>query len=186
MGFRVSIYAIFDRDPDLVRRDLNLKPNGDTEEFPESAVAGVLTNTGTYVLYFNDSQMFGDDVIRPLIANSRFLSCNVNETCMYSAVTAFDGGGELWRVIHDSSKGILHLETHGDIPTLYSAIREQKLSRQQHDGEGVDHMFGVPIDLFVQLGGVRYDEDIDSDNPKPWHTLVPTKSPKSKWWPFAK
>ncbi len=186
MGFRVSLYAVFDREPAQIQRDLNLVPNGEMEEFPDSAVAGFVTASGAYILYFNDSQMFGEDAVRPLRSNSQFLTCNVNETCMYSSVAAFAEGRELWCVIHDSDRGILDLETRGDVPRAYSEIRQQQLSLQQSDGEGVDHIFDVPINLFVRLGGVRYDQDVVSEDPRPWHTLVSTTVSKRRWWPFAK
>lgn len=185
MGFRVSLYAVFGREPVQIQRDLNLTPNGEREEFPESAVAGFVSASGAYILYFNDSQMFGEDAIRPLRNSSQFLACNVNETCMYSSVAAFAEGRELWSVIHDSDRGILDLETCGDVPAAYSEIRQKQLSLQQSGSDGVDHIFDVPINLFVRLGGVRYDQDVISDDPQPWHTLVSTKASKRSWWPFA-
>lgn len=186
MGFRVSIYAIFDRAPADIQRDLGLAPNGETEEFPESPIAGALTKSGVYILYFNDSQLFGEDAIRPVTDNSRLLACNVNETCMSSAVTSVNFGREEWSVIHDANAGILHLETHGDVPEPFTSIRDDKLSKQQHDGDGCDHVFDIPVDLFVRLGGIRYDEQLESEDPKPWHTLVSTKKPTKWWWPFTR
>ncbi len=185
MGFSVSLYAIFDRDPADVQRDIGLQPNGEIEAFPDAPASGAVTKSGVYVLYFNDRAMFGEDAIRPVNANSRLLACNVNETCMYSAVTAINCGREEWSVIHDANTGILNLETFGDVPTPYSSIRDDKLSRQAQDEEGVDHVFDVPIELFVRLGGIRYDQDLDSDDAKPWHTLV-SKKRRARWWlPFA-
>jgi len=186
MGFCVSLYAIFDREPSDVHRDLGLEPNGETEDFPDSPVSGAMMKSGVYILYFNDRAMFGEDAIRPINANSRLLGCNVNETCMYSSLTAINHGSEEWSVIHDSSNGVLNLETHGDVPAPFTSIRDDKLSKQEHDGDGVDHVFDVPVDLFVRLGGIRYDEDLESDDPNPWHTLVSTKKPSRWWWPFSK
>jgi len=186
MGFSVSLYAIFDRDPADVQRDLGLAPNGETAHFPDAPASGAITTPGVYLLYFNDRVMLGEDAIRPVNANSRLLACNVNETCMYSAVTAINCGREEWSVIHDANVSILNLETHGDVPALYASIRDDKLSRQEQDGDGVDHLFDVPVELFVRLGGIRYNEDLKSYDPEPWHTLVSTRGSSKWWWPLSK
>lgn len=184
MGFCVSLYAIFDRTPAEIQRELGLAPNGETEEFPDAPISGAVTNSGVYILYFNDSQAFGDDAIRAIQANSRLLACNVNETCMYSAVTGINCGHEEWSVIHDSDKGTLSLECHGDVPAAYTSIRDEQLSKQQQDSDQVDHIFDVPVNLFARLGGIRYDEDMETDDSQPWHTLVSTKKPSKWWWPW--
>lgn len=186
MGFRVSLYAVFDCEPAQVQHALGLTPDGETAEFPDSAVAGAVTKAGVYVLCFNDRKLYGEDAIGPIAKRFRYLACTANETCMYSALVAVNCGREEWSVIHDSSKEARHLETHGDVPSPWAAIRRRKFAQQEADGEGVDHIFDIPIELFVELGGVRYDECLESDEPRPWHRLVPVGKPKRRWWRFAK
>jgi len=187
VGFRVALYAIFDSNPTEIHQLLGLKPSGVTEEFPDSPIAGAKTRSGTYILYVNDQSTYGEDAIRPIADTTRMLLCNVNETVMVSRVAAIRSGREEWAVVHDSSKGLQHLEEHGELPDGYRAIREEKRSLQDKDDESVDHVFDVPVELFVQLGGVRYDADLESDEEQPWHSLVPIEEPKRKrWWPFSR
>ena len=57
---------------------------------------------------------------------------------------------------------------------------------EQGQVEDTDYVFDIPIELFVALGGVRYDHDIEGAGPEPWQVLIRIKdeSPpaKKKWW----
>ena len=52
-----------------------------------------------------------------------------------------------------------------------TAIRDRLFAQQEEDDEA-DHIFDVPIELFVALGGIRYDEDIPDAGPEPWEVLT--------------
>ena len=41
----------------------------------------------------------------------------------------------------------------------------------EKEGRDDDDVFGIPVKLFVALGGIRYDCDIESDEPEPWEVL---------------
>ncbi len=184
MGFSVSVYAIFDCDPAEIHHKLKLEPTGEFVEFPDSPIAAAHTQAGSYILYIDDRRIFGEDLIRALVPNTKFLSCNVNETVMYSAASLMENGREQWSVIHDSSYGLRHLDSSEKMPEEYYSIRKEKLSAQDIERDKVDHIFDIPVDLFVSLGGVRYDEYIDSANEQPWQTLE--RIPSNRWWwPFS-
>ena len=103
---------------------------------------------------------------------------------MYSAVSLMENGREQWSVIHDSSYGLRHLDASEKMPQEYYSIRKEKLAAQDIERDKVDHVFDIPVDLFVSLGGVRYDEYIDSVNEQPWQVLE--RIPLNRWWwPFS-
>lgn len=190
MGFSVSLYAVFDREVDEIQRELGLRPEGEPEDFPDSPITGAVARSGAYILYVNDRIEWGEDVIRPLLegpnrTRTKLLGCTVNETVMYSSAWLWAEGEEVWSVIHDAQQGLLHLETCGDLPAVYDSIRDEKLAAQAGD-EGVDHVFDVPVELFVCCGGVWYNQDIDSDEERPWQPLVRVAKYRRLWWPFRK
>lgn len=186
MGFNVSLYVIHDRFAAEVQEVLKLKPTGETEEFPELSACGATTPQGSYILCFNDRALNSEELMQPILQSSRVLACTVNETCMVSSAYEMNRGIETWTVLHDPANGIEHLEASGDLPEVYNIIRDEKLVDQQHDDEGlVDHIFDVPVELFVALGGIRYNMDLESDDPEPWHVLAKTSQPKKRWWPFS-
>ena len=78
----------------------------------------------------------------------------------------------------------MHLETTGSFPKQFPDIRDRQLALQDSDGE-CDHIFEIPIELFVSLGGIRYDADIPGADDDPWQILDRVKQKKS-WWPFSR
>lgn len=89
---------------------------------------------------------------------------------MNSYTCGWEGGAELWSVLHDAQQGITHLEVSGTPPAELGPIRD-RLLRQQVGVAETDHVFDVPVELFVALGGVRYDQDIPGAGPDPWEIL---------------
>ena len=71
----------------------------------------------------------------------------------------------------------------GNLPPQLVSL-QNKLSTQQKESDGVDYIFDIPIELFVSLGGIRYNEDIDGAEPEPWQALTRIKARKW-WWPFG-
>jgi hypothetical protein len=72
---------------------------------------------------------------------------------------------------HDAQQGIKHLETQGNPPPEMQAIRDRLFVEQDKD-DGVDFIFDIPVELFVALGGIRYDHDIPGAGPEPWEILA--------------
>ncbi|MEM6633708.1 MAG: hypothetical protein AAF694_28810, partial [Bacteroidota bacterium] len=92
-------------------------------------------------------------------------------------------GKEIWNILHDSQKEVLHLESNGTLPTYFEKVKAEKMTLQQaktDEEELVDYIFDVPVAVFYQLVGYKYDlyyEDL------PWEELKRTHSlRKKKWW----
>ena len=71
----------------------------------------------------------------------------------------------------------------GNLPPQLVSL-QNKLSTQQKESDGVDYIFDIPIEPFVSLGGIRYNEDIEGAEPEPWQVLTRIKARKW-WWPFG-
>lgn len=185
MGFMVSLYAVPDRDPLQLYKQLGLVPDGQRTEFFDSPIAAAVTQDRVCIVVVDDRATWGETVIRPALAHNTVISCNINETCMYSAATCWRRGQEVWSVIHDSGEGLLHLETFGELPNTYAAIRDQQLALQESETDDVDHVFDIPVEMFVDHGGIRYSEFIESHDPHPWQPLSRVARSRSWWWPFG-
>ena len=90
---------------------------------------------------------------------------------MNSLSSSWIDGVEQWSVFHDAQQGIKHLEATGRLPDQFKPIRV-RLFAEQGDIEDTDYIFDIPIELFVALGGVRYDRDIEDAAPEPWQILA--------------
>lgn len=182
MGFNVSLITIEGKSPQQIHHDFGVKPTGEREEIPESPITGTLLPNGKYALWLN-TRATGPASERELAILSRdasVLVCDLSETTMNISLVAWEDGKEIWSVWHDGgSQGVEHLELTGDVPPQLEPIRE-RLFREQREDDGADFSFDIPVELFVELGGFRYDQDLDVDDPQPWQVLERVK-PK-KWW----
>lgn len=114
---------------------------------------------GAYLLYVSDDVVPDDKVLARLSLNASLVACDVNETVRSGFAVSWASGVEQWSVLHDAEKGLQHLQTAGPVPAQGEAIRD-RLQTERIASQGLDGRFEVPIELFVALGGVRYDEDI--------------------------
>jgi hypothetical protein len=183
MGYRVLLIAVTGKEPATIHDEYAVTPTAEHEEIPESPVTGALLPGGGYLLYINDDIVPDDCVLTRLSKGASLIACYANETVMDSLACEWVDGVEKWTVYHDAQQGIEHLEVKGDPPPQLASIRDRLLT-QQKDSENVDYIFDIPVELFVSLGGIRYNEDIEGAAPEPWQVLARIKTRKW-WWPFG-
>ena len=195
MGYRVLLIAVTGKEPFAIHRDYSVAPT-DQHESPDSPVTGTRLPSGAYLLYINDEILPDDQVFARLSQNASLLACYANETVMDSFVRSWVNGVEQWSVWHCAQQGLKHLETTGDIPAQFNPIRERLFAEQDKDKETdyisdipTDYIFDIPIELFAELGGMRYNRDLEGAGPKPWQVLTrikdPAKTAKKSWWPLG-
>ena len=93
---------------------------------------------------------------------------------MCCSATMFENGGPVWSLSHDSSKGVMHLQTDGQLPKDFADIREKLFGEQDSDGGPVsdtDYIFDIPVELAAAVTGYRHDRS-DLDWGKPQFTEV--------------
>lgn len=173
MGFRVALIAVRGLDIDTLYARYGVRRTGQWEEIAESPVCGATVSTGWQLLYLNNYPRPHDAVLKALSSEAELLFCDVNETCMSSFATGWKNGKEIWTVFHDAQQAIDHLVTSGELPGNYDEIRDSRQLDETEYGEELDDMFGVPIDLFASLTGIRYDMDLPESTGSDFETLEP-------------
>lgn len=138
---------------------------------PKLPVCGSRLPSGANLLSINDEIVPDDGVCARLSKGAWLIACYANETVMQSFVAGWVNGTEAWSVFHDGDHGIDHLETSGDLPDPFDAIKQKQLAEQQQD-EDTDCIFDIPVALFEALGEIRYDRDIEGAGPEPWQVLA--------------
>ena len=173
MGFRVLLIAVGDKKPAVIHGDFGVVPTQEFEEIAESPVVGVSLKNGSYLLYINDPALIvpNDVVLARLSTSARLLACYANETCMESLATSWENGQRKWLVHHDAQQGSEHLETSGELPSQFLPIREKLFAQQQGSNEA-DYLFDTPVELAKELGGFRYDCDIEGAEGRPFQVLA--------------
>lgn len=184
MGYRVLLIAVAGKDENIIHSEYGVTPTGKREEIAESPVTGTFLPNGAYLLYINDDITPNEKVFARLSHDAELLACYANETVMDCYLAFWSKGVEQWSVWHDAQQGLTHLEISGAVPNHLIKIRDRLLAQQNGDTD-TDYLFDIPIDLFVSLGGIRYNEDIPEADPEPWQILMRSKR-KVSWWPFTR
>jgi hypothetical protein len=178
MGFSLSWVAVRGKTGRDVCDELGVEGTGRREEFPESPLTGAELPGGWYLVIANHDPRFSlDEVLERISAYSEMVTCFVEEHVMYSAATGWRGGKKVWSIIHESDKGIDHLETEGDLPPMFGSIRDRlRLEQEAAGGKDaeVDFFFSVPVELAGTLTGFRHfrHDEIFPTGHKPFEVLV--------------
>lgn len=163
MGFRVAWVTVRGKTPEEVRSELGLVETDAREYVPESELTSVPLPSGWYMVFFNDltaAELEGETLSK-LSRGGDVMLFIVEETSMVSLARGYAGGRGTWEVVHDSSKGLEHLETTGVLPPSFAAVRDRLMKELKTGEQSADYLFEVPADLSKAVTGFRHDEDID-------------------------
>jgi hypothetical protein len=161
MGVCLSWIAVRGASPEQVNALLGVRASGNRADFYEADCTGTDLPSGFYLVMFRRKELT-KSFLRRISGSLSLLYGFVEEHVMYSTVAAWEGGKELWAVVHDAQEGIMDLHVRGTPPDLYPAIRDRLWSEQEAEGgedADVDFIFDIPLSLAHELTGYRYDQD---------------------------
>lgn len=181
MGYSQRWLASRDKPREALLQALGLQPTGEREEFAESPIVGAALPGGGYVVIANRSghPRLSEDVIRRLSDGAEIVVGDVEEHVMVSQSEAWRDGVLLWSILHDAQHHIGHLETDGDLPEAFQALRETLTARQQSaggDAADVDYLFDVPVEWARTITGYRHDAEFPGVDDAPFEVLAATES----------
>lgn len=161
MGFAISWLALR-AEKACALEAMQLVDSGQTEEVPESSICGTDLPDGWYLVWLN---RFGHPIItrknlETLSKIGQAVTCQVEEHVMVSEASFFDLGRLVWRVTHESEKGIYHCEVEGSVPGKFNDILARLRKAQDDDGgekAEVDYIFDAPVDLAEAICRFRHD-----------------------------
>lgn len=160
MGYRISWLAVPIGAKDRLLDILELTDTGEPDEANEAPFSAATLPTGWTVLWSNDQRYAASHagalsrVLAPVIA------VEINETCMHSTASLFDGGERRWRVHHEGDERIDFLQKEGPLPPDAPAIEAQARAAQAEEDRGaaeVDHIFEVPLEIARAICGYKHD-----------------------------
>jgi hypothetical protein len=95
-----------------------------------------------------------------LAVDSIVLTCQVEEHVMVSVAAGYEAGRKRWVVTHESECGGRHLETHGELPEVYSSVCARLVAEQEKadaEAEPVDYIWDIPVTTAFEICGYRHD-----------------------------
>lgn len=130
---------------------------------PDDIALGALPGGWLIALADGSTDAFDGDIVK-LVALGSAVGCAINETVMYSEARAYEGGVEIWRVVHDpdADNSLYSLRITGNPPPQLDAIvRSVRAEQDAEGGEGadVDLMFDIPTKLAQSICGFSLAED---------------------------
>jgi hypothetical protein len=165
MGFSLCWAAVRGKKRALVLAELFLHATGDREDLPESPLVGAELPGGWYLVLSNrDSRFARPSTLELLSSRCEVVACQVDESSSSSEASGWSDGTQLWSIVHLFEKTIWHVETRGEPPEPFVAIRDRLRVEQQAAGGNdadVDFLFDVPVELAQALTGFRHDLDLD-------------------------
>ena len=165
MGFSISWLAFRNKKQADILSIIGLADTGEQDEANESPVSGSFLPGDWYIIFVNK---FAPPLVQPkalsaLSGDCQIVGCQVEEHVMACAAFYYDHGRQVWRVTHESEKGIFNLAEEGILPETFTTVRldhERKQKEQDGIGAGkmrVDFIFEIPIVMAFELCRYRHD-----------------------------
>jgi len=183
MGYSLSWAALKGGTLDMMCDATGLVSTGKFEEIAESEFVAAALPTFWFLFLWNDGEI-PDEVLKRLSACGKVVSCNVEDHVMLSSASGWSGEKQLWRVEHyGGEKGMLHLETEGNLPNEFGGIRDKFFAQQESSGSAhadVDYVYEIPAELARALTGFRHDQDMRGMGMQPYEVLEPPQDFKQQ------
>jgi len=149
VGFNMSWISVDGIDQDALYAALDLVPTGGTPDCHDLGTsrvpwAGVALKSGwcavvaKYSLVMDVAAGTDPPRLARLPATSRSVMCMVLEGPMISHASRWQGGRCAWRVRHDSSQGVAHLEASRDLAPEFARFRDVAMEQQRAEEHTAD------------------------------------------------
>ncbi len=166
MGFAITWCAVQETNAEDFIQRLNLTPNGETEEIPESLISTAKMKTGWRILWYNrfTCPFLGEKNLAEISTAYDIILCLVEEHTMSSSSELWSGGSRKWHLSHEGIDGPKGLSSKGDLPACCHAIRTKMEEEQENENQGeaeVDYIFEIPLLVAQDLVGFKHDENCD-------------------------
>ncbi len=172
MGFSLAWFAVQGVDKETFLERTGFEDTGDIDEYFEEEHSGGELPDGWYAIVTNDLGLFEAGKLAAWSAGARLVACVVHEGAMSSLATEWRDGKQVWSVSHDGSEGGDTLEVEGTLPEVFEELKAEALAVQaEAEGEPVDHVFDIPLDLAAEVTGFRHDEMGFDDDIAPFTAL---------------
>jgi hypothetical protein len=159
MGASLSWFAV-KADRGAVLEALGVEPAG-AVDLPRRWGVGDLPDGWVILLFERDLKGAFEPRCAVLSTLGPAIACAVEEHVMFQEARGYAGGRETWRVVHDSEKGIFHLDVSGDPPAALETLRREAVAEQKAEGgedADVDLIADVPLLLAQGICGFKHDE----------------------------
>jgi hypothetical protein len=158
MSLAVSFCGLKGVDRAQVLEALGAAETG-TEAFHfEVPLAWGAMEEGWLVLAARDIEFVTPELLEKLSQGGEAVGCQIEEHVMAAMAWGYRDGAQVWSLDYDCDKSD-EVRITGAPPLAFSGVYEKAKAAQAAEDEPVDHIWGVPSDLFAAITGYRFDEE---------------------------
>jgi hypothetical protein len=172
MGFNLAWFAVSGIDPETFLERAGFEDTGDADEYFEAPHSGGDMPDGWYVLVTDKADLADAARLAKWSAGGRLIACVILEDQMTSLAMEWREGKQVWSVYWDGGAEHKQLQVEGNLPQSFEAIHaditalQAEMDRDAGEGEQVDLIFELPLDLAEEITGFRHDQaGFDEDIP---------------------
>jgi hypothetical protein len=194
MGYSISWLAIKTDDTESVNKLLFLNKTDKTGDYADYPIVGGMLPSGWYLIIADSCEhdLIKPENLRSLSSNYNIIACSIEEHCMFCSCSIWEGGNEIFSVLHNGDESIFSLESKGVPPSGFDEIREKYHNEQEKEGgeeADVDMIFEIPNVLAKSFTGFKHDEVTEGFEDGSFIILSSTKytdkhGMKKPWWKF--
>ncbi|OXE37324.1 MAG: hypothetical protein CGW95_02225 [Phenylobacterium zucineum] len=158
MGVKASWLAMQRPDREAVLEALGLTEIGDCSYCLTGDYTCADLPNGWFVIVDNKQQLDLTPALGSVSAKLFALKGEMSETVMVSELIGYEGGAQVWSVVHDPDVDINGAQVEGVPPPAFAQIKALLTAQMEEDDEEVDFMFDLPLDLSEAICGFRPDK----------------------------
>jgi hypothetical protein len=175
MSFSLVWFAAQGIGKDAFLERAQFEDTGEVDEYFEHDHSGGELPDGWYVILSNEMGLLEPAKLAKWSAGARVVAVAIHEGSMNSLATEWRDGKQVWSVSHDGSEGGEQLDVEGQLPEVFAELQHEATAAQAEaggeEGEGVNFVFDIPLDLAAEITGFRHDELGFDDDIEPFTVL---------------
>ena len=175
MSFSLVWFAAQGIGKDAFLERAQFEDTGEVDEYFEHDHSGGGLPDGWYVILSNEMGLLEPAKLAKWSEGARVVAVAIHEGSMNSLATEWRDGKQVWSVSHDGSEGGEQLDVEGQLPDVFAELQHEATAAQAEagaeDGEGVNFVFDIPLDLAAEITGFRHDELGFDDDIEPFTVL---------------
>jgi len=162
MGFSITWFAVPEKNKDEFFKRFGLSLTGEKMDVPDALISTACLNTGWTLLWYNkyECPFIGERELADVSKNYDIIRCLVEEHVMACSAELWSGGSRKWFLSHEGENGPKGLDSDGDLPKSFNAIKERLEAKQLAEGgesADTDYIFDIPTEVAESIVGFKHD-----------------------------
>ena len=155
MGITASWLAVQGQDREVYLERLGLTKVGECSDPLNSEYTCAELPNGWFVVVANARQFELIPALKSVSAKDFVLGGQMVETVNFCQLCGYEGGAQVWSVVHDVDIDLDGVQVAGDPPSAFAELHAQVTKELEEGSRDVDYMFDLPLELSGAVCGFQ-------------------------------